>query len=228
MSNHVTDGTVTWLLHNGKVIHMVSSDAVDGDGDGSDDPILAIVVEILDADGYEAVQLREVARRARVSLATIYKRYTTRDELILTALETWMETNRYSGVAERTRATDESLYPALMGLLRSIFEPWEEHPGMLKAFFRARSGQGGQRLLRRGLDVVVPAGMGILDGVDEGFVHDLDTIVSSLVYGLLGRFSAGEIAITEIVPALDRTVFYLTTGYEASRTVEVAVQSRRR
>jgi AcrR family transcriptional regulator len=210
------------------VINVVGSDALKGDGDGSDDPILAIVVEILDAEGYEAVQLREVARRARVSLATIYKRYTTRDELILAALETWMETNRYSGVSKRTTATGQSLYPALMGLLKSIFEPWEEHPGMLKAFFRARSGQGGQRLLRRGLDVVVPAGMEILDGVDESFVDDLDTIISSLVYGLLGRFSAGEIAITEIVPALDRTVFYLTTGYEASRAAEMVVRGRRR
>jgi hypothetical protein len=85
----------------------------------------------------------------------------------------------------------------------------------LKAYFRARSGQGGQRLLRRGLDVVVPAGLGILDGVDQRFVDELDTIVSSLVYGLLGRFAAGEIEVTEIVPALDRTVYYLTAGYEA-------------
>lgn len=42
---------------------------------------------MLDTGGYEAVQLREVARRARVSMATIYKRYRTRDELIVAALE---------------------------------------------------------------------------------------------------------------------------------------------
>ena len=46
----------------------------------SDDRILDIVVEILETEGYDAVQLREVARRARASLATIYKRYPTRDE----------------------------------------------------------------------------------------------------------------------------------------------------
>jgi hypothetical protein len=114
-----------------------------------------------------------------------------------------------------------------MGLLRSIFEPWEQHPGMLTAFFRARSGQGGERLLRRGLDVVVPAGMGILSGVDEAFIHDLDTIISSLVYGLLGRFAAGEIAITEIVPALERTVFYLTSGYETAKAEGLARVARR-
>lgn len=62
----------------------------------SGDPILGIVVDMLDTGGYEAVQLREVARRARVSMATIYKRYRTRDELIVAALEGWMDANRYA------------------------------------------------------------------------------------------------------------------------------------
>ena len=52
-----------------------------------DDRLLAVVVEILETEGYDAVQLREVARRARSSLATIYKRYATREDLILAALE---------------------------------------------------------------------------------------------------------------------------------------------
>lgn len=67
------------------------------------DRILDIVVELLETEGYEAVQLREVARRAKTSLATIYKRYSTRDELILTALDSWMAENRYSGLAGQTR-----------------------------------------------------------------------------------------------------------------------------
>ncbi len=66
-------------------------------------------------------------------------------------------------------------------------------------------------------DIVAPTGLEILADVDDVFIADLDAIISSLGYGLLGRFAAGEIAITDIVPALDRTVFYLTTGYEASQ-----------
>ena len=45
-------------------------------------------IEILETDGYDAVQQREVARRAGVSLATIYKNFSSRDELIFRALET--------------------------------------------------------------------------------------------------------------------------------------------
>lgn len=182
------------------------------------DRILDIVVELLETDGYDGVQLREVAKRARTSLSTIYKRYATRDELILAALDSWMAENRYSGLAGQTRALEESLYEGLMRMLRTVFEPWEQHPGMLMAYSRARAAPGGDRLVRRGLDAVVPAGMEILADVDEDFITDLDNIITSLVFGLTGRFAAGEIAITDILPSLDRTVRWLTTGYEASRS----------
>ncbi len=104
----------------------------------------------------------------------------------------------------------------MMRLLRTIFEPWERHPAMLTAFFRARAAPGGQELFRRGLDITVPSFMQVLSGVDEEFVRDLETILSTVIFGLLGRFAAGELEITDIVPGLDRTVFWLTTGYEVS------------
>jgi AcrR family transcriptional regulator len=187
-----------------------------GDTQARRDRILDIVVELLETEGYDAVQLREVARRARTSLATIYKRYGTRDELILAALDRWMEENRYSGLT-KPHDPDESIYVGLMRVLRTIFEPWEDHPAMLKAYFRARTAPGGQKLIRRGFDAVVPAVMEVMADADPDFIRDADTIVSNVVYGLLGRFAAGEIEITEIVPSLDRTVEYLTTSYERSR-----------
>lgn len=83
---------------------------------------------------------------------------------------------------------------------------------MLKAYFRARTAPGGQKLVPRGFDTVVPAAMEVLADADPRFIKDVDAIVSSVVYGLMGRFASGEIDITEIVPILDRTVHYLTTG----------------
>jgi len=182
------------------------------DGKGQD-RILDIVVELLETEGYDAVQLREVARRARMSLATIYKRYGTRDELILAALDRWMEENRYAGLT-KPHVPDESLYVGLMRVLRTIFEPWEEHPAMLNAYFRARTAPGGEKLIRRGFDAVVPAVMEVLVDADPEFVRDMDAIVSNVVYGLLGRFAVGEIEITQILPTLDRTVRHLATSYE--------------
>ena len=196
---------------------MTSADLINSEAGRRQDRVLDVVVDMLEADGYEAVQLREVAHRARTSLATIYKRYATRDELIFAALECWMEENRYAGLTAQTPDADESLYTGLMRVLRTIFEPWERHPAMLEAYFRVRTAPGGQKLISRGFDVVVPAAMAVLAGVDADFIQDLDTVLSSLVHGLVGRFATGEIGITEILPALDRAVFRLTAGYEASR-----------
>jgi len=127
--------------------------------------------------------------------------------------------HRYSGVSTQRREAGASLYTALMDLFRTIFEPWEQHPGMLTAYFRARSSPHGQQLLRRGLDMVAPAGLELLADVDDEFIANFDAIISSVVYGLLGRFATGEIAITDILPTLDRTVYRLTRGYEAAGAI---------
>ncbi|WP_414689042.1 TetR family transcriptional regulator [Mycobacterium sp.] len=182
----------------------------------STDPILEIVVDILDTDGYEAVQLREVARRAKVSLATIYKRYPTRDALIVTALEWWMEANRYAGLPSLAdRLPGESIYADLVHVLTTIFEPWERHPVMLRSYFRARSGPGGQRLIQRGVDAVVPITRTILASADPSFADDLELILTGVAFGFLAQFAQGEIDVTEIVPGIERTVFWLTRGYES-------------
>lgn len=179
------------------------------------DPIIEIVVELLDTQGYEAVQLREVARRARVSLATIYKRYATRDELIVAALDWWMDTNRYANLpSPATGAGGESLYSDLMAVMRTIFEPWERHPTMLRSYFRARSGPGGDRLIQRGVDAVVPVAKSITARVDSDYAEDLELILTGVVFGFLARFAQGEIQVTEIVPGIERAVFWLTAAYE--------------
>lgn len=177
------------------------------------DPILDIVVEMLDTEGYEAVQLREVARRARVSLATIYKRYPTRDELIVAALEGWMDANRYARLPSLIEdLPGDSIYVDLMHVMRTIFEPWERHPLMLRSYFQARSGPGGKRLIQRGVDAVVPVAKAILAQADPGFAKDLELILPGVVYGFLTRFAQGEIDVTEILPGIERTVFWLTAA----------------
>ncbi|MDT7736019.1 MAG: hypothetical protein QOE12_3193 [Mycobacterium sp.] len=196
---------------------MADSDGAQRDARLRDVRILDTVVDILETQGYDAVQLREVARRSQTSLTTIYKRYSNRDELIAAAVQMWMDEHRFAKLAGQRHEPDDSLYAGLMRMLRTIFLPWEEHPSMLTAYFRARATPGGQQLVRHGLDMAVPAFFEVLGDIEESFIADLDTVVSTLVYGLLGRFTAGEIDVTDIVPILDRAVFRLTSGYEAQR-----------
>lgn len=189
------------------------------------DPLLDTVIDFLEDEGYDAVQLREVARRARISLSTIYKRYATREELIAAAIERWMIEN-HSGLVNHTRGPNEPLHPAIMRVMGSIFEPWEKHPTMLFAYFQVRTVVGDRDLGMDSFDPVIRIGRSVMSDVDPEFVTELQSILSAVVYGLVGRCRENQIAISDIMPTIDRTVFLLTTGYQASHNNETAGTER--
>lgn len=174
--------------------------------------ILDAVVSMLESDGYDAVQLRAVARNAHVSLATVYKRYPTRDDLMLAAVERWMATNTYATPAPRIEG--ETLADGLMRLLRYVFEPWERNPRMLEAYYRARSGPGGRRLDAQGFDAVLPAASALLADLDPDYTADIALVLTNMIYALIGRFAHADLDIAEILPAMERTVLRLTGNNE--------------
>lgn len=175
--------------------------------------IVQVVLDLLEVEGYDAVQVRTVARRARVSLSTIYKFFPTRDELIVTALGRWMETNAYSRLTDPP--LDMTLHEVLLWVHRKIFEPWERNPHMLEAYHRARTGPGGHRLDQQGFARVEPLSQVVFANLDPTYAEDLRTILTYVAHGVIERFAAGELAIADILPMLDRAAFRLTTNNEA-------------
>jgi AcrR family transcriptional regulator len=187
------------------------------------DTIVGVVLELLESGGPDAVQLREVARRAHVSLTTIYKLFATRDELIIVAMEHWMSAHICAPVPPP--AQDESLYDGLMRVFRHVFEPWERSPRMLESFDRARSAPGGQRLDRQAMNTIAPVALALLADGDPTYVDDISMILTNLAYAMVGQFADGTLDATDILPTLERAVYRLTTNNapaaEATRTRRV-------
>jgi AcrR family transcriptional regulator len=173
--------------------------------------IVAAVVELLEVGGPDGVQQRAVAQRAGVSLARVYKLVGSRDEAIVTAVEQWMATNVY---AQLTPAgPGAGVRGGLMHVLRGVFEPWERSPRLLEAFHpfhRARSGAGGERLVRQATAALHPLILGVLDGTPADYVADVELLLLNVLYAVFGRCADGEIAITDILPILDRAAYRLT------------------
>jgi TetR/AcrR family transcriptional regulator, cholesterol catabolism regulator len=186
------------------------------------DTILAIVEDILMDQGYDGLQLREVARRARVSLSRIYKLFGTREELIVAAVERWMAENGYQGLAPPFQ--EQTVYEGLLQILRCIFEPWETNPRMLEAFHRARRGLGGERLEAQGARAIKPALRWVLRNADRRYVTDVEVLLLNLLYAVFGRFADGELSITDVLPTLERAVFRLS----ADNTMAVTQAKPRR
>jgi TetR/AcrR family transcriptional regulator, cholesterol catabolism regulator len=176
------------------------------------DTIVTVVIDMLDAEGFDGVRLRDVASQARVSLATIYKLFGTRDELIVAALGRWLAENGYADLAEPDDG--ETLFEGLMRIFRRVFEPWEQHPRMLEAFHRARVGPGGERLQRQGMTAVEPIARAMLAKTDPALAADIEVVLTTMVYGVVGRFTDGDIAITDMLPILERATYRLALTEE--------------
>jgi AcrR family transcriptional regulator len=170
--------------------------------------IIDVVGDLLDNEGYEAVQVRTVARRAGVSLATIYQLFGTREQLIASALERWMDVNAYEALS--APEPGESPYETLVRVLRTVFEPWEQHPRMLKAYHRVRAGPGGDELVMHGMTIVRPIAEAAVEGADPRYLDDVRLIFGHVVRAVIARFADGEIAIGDVLPILERTLFRLT------------------
>ncbi|MFD6450954.1 MULTISPECIES: TetR family transcriptional regulator [unclassified Nocardia] len=172
--------------------------------------IIDVVMEMLMSDGYDDLQLKEVARRAQVSLATVYKKFATRDELMVAAVTRWMAINSYAEL--ELPVPGESLRDGLVRVIRHVFEPWERNPRMLEAYHRARSGIGGRQLDAQGVSAVLPVAAMLFDGYDRDYVEDVGLIVTNLIYALTGRFVDKDLDVTEILPMLERAIDRLTSG----------------
>jgi AcrR family transcriptional regulator len=187
---------------------------------GIADLVVGVVIELLETEGYDGVRLREVARRSHLSLRTIYELFGNRDELILAAVERWMTENIYGELA--APEPGETVYDGIMRTLRYVYEPWERHPAMLKAYYRARTGPGGDRLDAQSMRMVGAAGLMMIAGASPAYAADVGLILANMNYATIGRFANGLIEVTDILPTLERVAFRITTDNrpEAAEAVE--------
>jgi AcrR family transcriptional regulator len=165
--------------------------------------ILAVVATVLEDRGYDGWTLQDVALRAHVSLTTIYKQFPSRDELIVAAVERWMDQHVYRPIPELSE--NQTLFQALAVMFQTIFEPWEAHPAMLQVFVQACAANGRQRLRAQGQAALDPLRTAF-ENLDSDWADDINMILTNVVEGALSRYLNGEIRITEILTNLERTL----------------------
>jgi AcrR family transcriptional regulator len=178
--------------------------------------IIDAVVDLLDSDGYDGWSVSTVARLARVSLRDVYRHFPSqrdvRAQLIAAALKRWIDNHAYSDI---TPPTDSSLRDGLTWCFRRMLEPWENHPRLLEAYQRARTTPAGCDLDVYGLAPFFAAIRGLVVGLDRSYVDDLSMTLANVLLGLITQVARGEIALADVVPKLERTVFRMTSDNAA-------------
>jgi AcrR family transcriptional regulator len=192
------------------------------------DAIVDATIELIVANGYDAVSLGDVAKRARVSLATIYKLFPTqrakqsraRDEVIVAAVERWIDLNVHTDATPPS--PDETLYAALMRMLGYAFEPWLRNPGMLVAYHRVGDGPHRLRVRSRMFDALAPVGLRALETHDALYASDVSTILELVCDGAIALYAEGHLHLVEVLPQIERAVYRLTTDNSAIATQDWA------
>ena len=174
--------------------------------------ILDVVAEILGERGHDSLQLRDVAKRARISLSTIYAHFPSKDELVVAAVERWMQERVYAALP--TPRPDAPLSERLTQWYRQLLAPWERNPRMLREFIVASMLPGGERLARQGREAVavLPSSQQMFDGYEQNFADDVNLILTNVVFGLLSQFANGQIDMSDTVTVVERTIHRLTAA----------------
>ncbi len=126
-----------------------SSDAASADSQGFPPEmeersrrILEIAVELAEEGGFEAVRQRDVAARAGVALGTLYKRFPSKEGILVAALE--METEKMMRRLVQQPITGDTAEERIGNLFRTITRGMCRKPNLAKALIRAlTSGEPG-------------------------------------------------------------------------------------
>jgi AcrR family transcriptional regulator len=91
--------------------------------------IIEAVVELIGEVGADAVQMRDVAQRSGVALATVYRYFSSKDHLLAAALEDWQKRLTRRVLASRGPKDPDPL-PSVLDYLRRAQRAFHRNPEM--------------------------------------------------------------------------------------------------
>jgi TetR/AcrR family transcriptional regulator, cholesterol catabolism regulator len=92
--------------------------------------IIEAVIDLIGDVGAEAVQMRDVAQRSGVALATVYRYFNSKDHLLAAALEDWQKRLTRRILASRGSRTDQDPLPGIVDYLRRAQRAFYRSPEM--------------------------------------------------------------------------------------------------
>jgi TetR/AcrR family transcriptional regulator, cholesterol catabolism regulator len=99
--------------------------------------VIDAALQLGSAGGYEAVQMRDVARTAGVALGTIYRYFTSKDHLLAAAMVDWTG-DLERRIAQRPPRTGGGA-DAVVEVIRKATRPMERDPRLAAAMVQAAS-----------------------------------------------------------------------------------------
>ena len=178
--------------------------------------------------GYEAVQMRDVSVTANVALATIYRYFSSKDDLLAAAMTEW--TGRLRGRVAQSPPRGETAADQMVDVLRRACQAMERQPKLSEALVRAlSSADAGVRA--SGAEVqrqIASMGDGILADLDPDVRADILAALGHVWYSTLVSWANGRRDFSSVMTELERATRVLITPYEREAKQAKAKGARKR
>jgi AcrR family transcriptional regulator len=163
--------------------------------------------------GYDAVQMRDVAAISNVSLATIYRYFSSKDHLLAAAMSEWVAKLQARIVQSPPRG--ENAADQLVDVLRRACLAMERQPKLSRALIRAlaASDAGVEESATTVRAQVASMAGGILAGIDADVRADILSVLGHVWYSSLITWANGRRDFDTVLSDLDRATRVLVTPY---------------
>lgn len=183
-----------------------------------DDLIISAALELLSANGYHGLTMTDVAARAGVSKATLYRRWTAKEDLVADAVATLtpMTTPHYPGTSLRddllALVEQAGSCDGTSDIATATYEMARSHPDLYRTV-SARFGAFVRAELEGFAVRAVEAGYAPLSSAELDLMRD--TVVALLAH--FGGPAGEPVARKRLIELVDHVLLVLLTG---SRAVE--------
>ncbi|HEX6568259.1 MAG TPA: TetR family transcriptional regulator [Acidimicrobiales bacterium] len=167
--------------------------------------------------GYEAVQMRDVSAIANVSLATIYRYFSSKDHLLAAAMTEW--TSRLQGRVAQSPPRGATAADQLVDVLGRACRAMARQPKLSAALVRALSSSdpGVQQSADQVQRQIESMASGILVDLDPAVRSDIMAVLGHVWYSALVAWANGRIDFDAVVAELERAVRVLVEPYDGAR-----------
>jgi AcrR family transcriptional regulator len=163
--------------------------------------------------GYDAVQMRDVAAISNVSLATIYRYFSSKDHLLAAAMSEWVGKLQARIVQSPPRG--ETAADQLVDVLRRACLAMERQPKLSRALIRAlaASDAGVEESAMAVRAQVASLAGGILADVEADTRADILSVLGHVWYSSLITWANGRRDFDTVLSDLERATRVLVTPY---------------
>ncbi len=172
--------------------------------------IMESALELAAEGGYEAVQMRTVAARADVALGTLYRYFTSKEHLLVSAMAEQVAGLRRRLAEKPPRGEDAA--DRVMDVLRRSTRALQRQPNVTSAMLRSLISSGGEvagtmEPIGEEMTAIVVGAIGPV--ADEGHRGVVAEVIQHVWLSALLWWVAGLAPASEIDEKLDRTVALL-------------------